>query len=271
LYERRRRREAEIEAHQRLTELARINRRATVGELSASIAHELNQPLSAILHNVEAAQLMFQSGSPDLAEIRAILADIQSDDERASEVIRRLRRLLAKAPTRPQEFDLNEAVREVFEFLANQAAAGNVALTTLPCPQAPRINGDRVQLQQVIMNLAMNALEAIGSANSPERRISCRTVMSDEATVEVSIEDTGPGIPIDKQRQIFEPFFTTKETGMGMGLSIARTIVESHGGRIWAEDRSGGGAVFRFSLPVVKRKSASPRHDGGSRDGIDER
>jgi signal transduction histidine kinase len=251
LYEHRRRRNAEVEARRRMSELAHMNRRATVGELSASIAHELNQPLGAILNNAEAAELLLACPSPNLNEIKEILVDIRRDDQRASEVIKRLRRLLAKAAFRAEDFDLNETVREVFEFLSIQASARNVTLSSTMAPRAIRVSGDRIQLQQVILNLVVNGMEAMISVDNAQRKITTCTALKD-GTAEVSIADCGPGIPPDKLAAVFEPFFTTKEQGMGMGLSIARTIVEAHGGRIWAESEAGGGAVFRLSLPLVR-------------------
>jgi signal transduction histidine kinase len=167
-------------------------------------------------------------------------------------VIKRLRRLLAKASPEPQDINLNEVVSEVFELLSAQAAARHVSLSTNLASWAPHVSGDRIQLQQVVLNLVMNALDAIVGANGAERRIIGRTSLMGEDSAEVTIEDSGPGITADKQDRIFEPFFTTKDSGMGMGLSIARTIVESHGGRIWAQNHRGSGAVFVFSLPLAR-------------------
>jgi signal transduction histidine kinase len=253
LGERRRRRVAEMEAHHRMAELARMNRRSLAGELSASIAHEIAQPLGAILRNTEAAELILAASSPvDLSELKDIMADIGRDQRRASEVIRRLRNLLAKKSSETHEVDLNEVVREVFEFLSSQAAAHGVTLTTSLAQQALCVSGDGIQLQQVILNLVMNAIEAIGSAAGAERKVTGRTALIEGGLAEVVIEDSGPGIPSDKLQQIFEPFFTTKDAGMGMGLSIARTIVANHGGRISAGNRREGGAVLRFTMPLAK-------------------
>jgi signal transduction histidine kinase len=261
LYEHRRRQQAEIEAHGRLSELAHMNRRSTVGELSASVAHELQQPLTAILSNTEAAELILSRVPGAVAgEVKDILADIKRDDLRASEVIKRLRRLLAKASPEPQEVNLNEVISEVFELLSAQAAARHVSLTTNLALRPPRVSGDRIQLQQVVLNLVMNALDSIAGANSAERRIVGRTCIVDDTSAEVSIADSGPGVATDKVEQIFEPFFTTKDSGMGMGLSIARTIVESHGGRISAQNQRGGGAVFVFSLPLA-REATNVAHE----------
>ena len=263
LHERRRRHRAEIEAHQRIAELTELNRRSTVGELSASIAHELTQPLSAISHNAEAAALILRAPSPDLRELRDIVAGITRDQRGATEVIKRLRKLRGKPPTEIQEIDLNEAVGEVFEFLSATAAAHDVNLSTSLASQALHVSGDRMQLQQVILNLVMNGIDSIrGSANG-DRKIIGRTALVDEASAEVTIEDSGAGIPLDKTEQIFEPFFTSKAGGIGMGLYIARTIVESHHGRLWAENRPGAGAIFRFSVPLATRQlHGMPAHSG---------
>lgn len=254
LHERRRRRSAEMEAHQRMAELAHMNRRSTVGELSTAIAHQLTQPLAAILANAETAHLILHSPAPDLNELREIVVDITRDEQRAVEVIRRLRGLLARAPSETLDVDLNEVVREVFEFLTAQAAARRVTLSTSLAPRPLCVTGDRIQLQQVILNLIINAMDAVAGAAGTERKIAARTAYVDPGLAEVTIEDSGPGIPSDTAELIFEPFFTTKDTGMGMGLPIARTIVTNHGGRIWAENRSDGGAVFRFILPLTNAR-----------------
>jgi signal transduction histidine kinase len=254
-----RRRTAELEVHQRMSELAHVNRQATAGELSASIAHELSQPLGAILSNAEAAELLLESRSPDLDEIKEIVADIRRNDQRASEIIRHLRDLLKKRTVEVHNVDLNEAVHEVVELLSAQASAHDIRLSEVMPPQMFRVSGDRVQLQQVVLNLIVNAIDALADAASAERTITIRTAMSGDASAEVSVADTGTGIPLDKLTQLFEPFFTTKERGMGMGLSIARKIIEAHGGRIWGENREGGGAVFHISLPLAKGQARDSR------------
>jgi len=253
LYEHRRRRVAEVEARQRMSELAHMNRRATVGELSASLAHELNQPLGSILTNAETAELIANSPSPDMAEIKEIMADIKRDDLRAAEIIRRLRNILKKAPSETRDLDLNEVVREVFDFLAVQAGARGVALSNVPAQQMLQVHGDRIQVQQVVLNLILNGMEAMADAPAGQRKIIGRLAQLDEAFAEISIYDFGSGISSAVLEKVFDPFFTTKMEGMGMGLSIARTIVEAHGGRIWAENHAAGGAVFRFTLPLAKR------------------
>ena len=233
-----------------MAELAHMNRQATAGHLSASIAHELNQPLGAILNNVEAAALMIKSPSPNLQELETILDDIKRDDERASKVIKRLRRLLTRGAFDPQEVDLNKVVRDVVRIASAQAAARDVKLDSNLAQQPLRVNGDKIQLQQVVLNLIVNGIDAIAETPNGVREIVCRSWASDGQAL-VSIRDTGPGIPSDRLERLFEPFFTTKQDGMGMGLCIAHAIIEAHGGKISAESRPSG-AVFHVSLPLAK-------------------
>jgi signal transduction histidine kinase len=251
LHQRRRLYAAEVDARQRMAELARVNRYSTAGELTSSIAHELNQPLGSILTNAETAESMLRSPNPDIEEIKEILADIRRDDQRASEVIHRLRSLLKKTPFELKTVDLNEIVRETTEFLAGLADARDVELKTATSGTALLIEGDHIQLQQVILNLVVNAMDAMTHLAEPQRIIRITTGAVD-GRAELSVLDTGSGILADKLKTVFEPFFTTKAHGMGMGLSIARTIVEAHRGRIWAENRPEGGAAFHFTLPLVR-------------------
>jgi signal transduction histidine kinase len=250
LYERRRRLHAEVQSQQRSAELAHINRFSMAGELTATIAHEINQPLGALLTNIETAELMVKSPAPDLQEIGEILADMRRDDERASEVIGRLRSLLKKTPFELKPIDLNEVVRETVRFLSALAIAREVDLTSFIAPTSLPIKGDLIQLQQVIVNLIVNAMDAMSSMPSAERRITVSTAR-DGNSADLSVSDVGPGIPVDKLKEVFEPFFSTKPQGMGMGLSIARTIVEAHGGQLSAENQAGRGAVFRIRLPLA--------------------
>ena len=259
LYEQRRRRYAEVQSRQRMSELARVNRISTAGELTASIAHEINQPLGAIQTNIETAELILKSSSPDVDELKEIVADIRHDQNRASEVIRRLRSLVRKTPFEVRDIDLNDIVRETEELVSALSAIGVArqvdlrnSITPLPLP----IRGDRIQLQQVILNLIMNAVDAMSDIPSAERKVTIRTAR-DEDLAEISILDAGPGIPRDKIKEVFEPFFTTKAEGMGIGLSIARTIIEAHDGRIWVENHVGGGADFRIQLPLSQPLSGS--------------
>jgi C4-dicarboxylate-specific signal transduction histidine kinase len=250
LYERRRRLHAEVQSRQRSAELAHINRFSTAGELTATIAHEINQPLGAIRTNIETAEIMIKSPAPDLQEIGEILADIRRDDERASEVIGRLRSLLKKAPFELKHVDLNEVVRETMQFLSALAIAREVDLASFIAPTPLPVKGDLIQLQQVILNLIVNAMDAMSGMPSAERRITVSTARYGDSA-ELSVSDVGPGIPAEKLKEVFEPFFTTKPQGMGMGLSIARTIVEAHGGQLSAENQAGRGAAFRMRLPLA--------------------
>jgi signal transduction histidine kinase len=250
LYEHRRRTFAEVQAGQRSAELAHVNRYAMAGELTASIAHEINQPLGAILTNTEAAQVLLNSPTPDLREVREILSDIHRDDQRVSEVILRLRSLLKKAPFELKDLDLNDLAADTADLLSRVAAARKVKVNSFLASVSLPIKGDRVQLQQVIVNLAINAMDAMSAIPSGHRMVSISTVRKD-GSAQISVSDVGPGVPPEKLKQVFEPFFTTKSQGMGMGLSIARTIVEAHGGQIWAENELDGGALFHIKLPLA--------------------
>jgi len=246
--ERRQRHFAEAEARQRMLELAHVNRFSTAGELAGSIAHEINQPLGAILANTEAARRMAKSQSPDLDEMREVLADIERDNRRASEVIRRLRSYVSRAPFETKEFDLNGLVAETLDFLSSQARSRGIVLRSELAGTPLQIKGDPIQLPQVLSNLIINAMDAVSDC-PPSGRTVIVTSARDEKFVEVSVADSGPGIPSEVLKTIFEPFFSTKKHGMGMGLSIARTIVAAHGGVIEAENRNG--AVLRMRLPLA--------------------
>jgi len=253
---RRRRHLAEVQSRQRMAELARVIRFSTAGELTGSIAHEINQPLGSILTNAETADAILKSQSPEIAalpvivELKDIVKDILHDDQRAGEVIRRMSSLLKKAPFELKNLDLNDVAREAIEFLSTLAVARKVELVSGITPDALPILGDRIQLQQVILNLVVNGIDAMKDTPSENRVISIRTSRV-KNFAELSVSDCGPGIPEDKIKQVFEPFFTSKAEGMGMGLSIARTIMEAHNGRIWAENEPGG-ATFRIKLPLVQ-------------------
>jgi signal transduction histidine kinase len=251
LREHRRRKFSEVQSRQRMAELAHVNRFSTAGELTASIAHEINQPLGSILTNAETADAILKSPTPDIAELKDIVKDILQDDRRASEVIRRMRSLLTKAPFELKSLDLNDVARETVEFLSALAVARKVELISLITPDALPILGDRIQLQQVILNLVVNAIDAMADMPSENRIISIRTSRVEDFA-ELSVSDRGPGIPEDKLKEVFEPFFTSKAEGMGMGLSIARTIIEAHHGLISARNQVHGGASFRIRLPLER-------------------
>jgi signal transduction histidine kinase len=232
-----------------MSELARINRYSTAGELSSSIAHEINQPLATILANAETATLMLQQAPPNLDEIRHILLDIQRDNHRASDIVRHLRNLFKGGGFEAKVIDLNEVINEVIEIASATAERHRVQVQSVfetPCIQ---VEGDAVQLQQVVMNLLMNAIDAVTQEHGP------RTVVVRVGQVagraRLSVIDTGSGVPPEKKEEIFEPLFTTKDGGMGMGLAIVRTIVRAHGGQIRVDDAVGGGAVFLVTLPLA--------------------
>ena len=250
LQEHRRRQRAEVLSRQRMTELAHVNRFATAGELTASIAHEINQPLGSILANAETAEAILKSSRPDIAELKEIVSDILHDDRRATEVIRRMRALLKKAPFEQKQFDLNEVAQETIRFFSSLAVGRKFELVSVITHETLPILGDRIQLQQVILNLVVNGIDAMRDTPSENRIITIRTSRVD-GFAQLSVSDRGSGIPEDKLKEIFEPFFTSKAEGMGMGLSIARTIIEAHHGVISAKNRDHGGSTFRIRLPLI--------------------
>jgi signal transduction histidine kinase len=254
LLQRTRRRRVELELQRNREELAHVTRVSTVGELTTSVAHELNQPLGAILSNAEAAEMFLTADPPALDEVRDILADIRKDDQRASEVIRRMRGLLRKHELALQSIEINETVEEVLRLLSTDASTRKVAMKFERTAKLPRVWCDPVHFQQVVLNLVLNGMEAMAELPEEKRRIVVRTGPGDNGTVKIAVADSGPGIPVDSLPKLFEHFFTTKKDGMGMGLSIARTIVEAHHGQIWAENNSGSGATFYFTVPVDGRK-----------------
>ena len=246
------RKNAELDAQRHRDELAHVSRVSMMGQLASALAHELNQPLGAILRNAEAAELFLQASPPDLQEVRVILADIRKDDQRAGEVIDRMRAFLKRRESHWSELDLNAVTEEVVGLLRFDAEARRVKLTLELSRSVPGVRGDRVQLQQVLLNLILNAMDAMNGCEAGRRCVAV-CVRPREEEVEVAVSDSGHGILTDNVKRLFEPFFTTKTSGMGMGLAISRTIIEVHGGRLWAENNPEGGATFRFTLPIVAR------------------
>lgn len=251
LFERFRRRLAETASRIRLLELAQMNRSLTVSAISSSIAHELNQPLAAILNNAGAAELLLSQSPPDIDQLKEIVADIRYDDERAGEIIGHLRGFLRTDDTAPREASINRAISDVLHIVELEAAKRGIAIDCEQSSQQLSVRADRVHLQQVLLNLALNGMDAMQDV-SGERRMVFRTAQVDEARIEIAVLDNGMGIPDGKLKEIFDSFVTTKQHGTGLGLSIARTIVEMYGGRIWAENREHGGAAFRFVLPLAR-------------------
>jgi len=245
------RRTAELEAQSSRHDLAHLLRVSTVGVMATSLAHELNQPLTSILANAQAAQRLAYDKPDDLVELKEILTDVIDQDKRAGEVIGRLREMLRKGEIRRDPLDLGAVVQDVARLLASDAVIRNVALRLDVDPQAPRVIGDPTQIQQVVLNLLLNAMDAAAeSGRTRTVRVAVRP--AGRAGVEVSVTDAGCGIPSGLEEKVFEPFYTTKPGGMGMGLSITRSIVAAHGGRIWAASNPGGGATLRFVLPVER-------------------
>lgn len=241
----------ERELREQGEELAQISRVASLGELTASIAHEINQPLGAILSNAEAAEMLLESPNPPLAEVRQILGDIRKDDLRASEVIRQVRALVGRREVQMQPLDLQETLSGVVRLIRGDAQRRGVRIFTDLGTPLPPVRGDRAQLEQVLLNLLLNAMDAMKDTPAARRELWLRAAMEGARSVCVSVEDFGHGVPPEKLGRIFDSFFTTKENGMGLGLALSRSIAEAHRGRIVAENRAEGGAVFRLSLPVL--------------------
>ncbi len=241
---------AEAELLRQRTELAHVARVTTMGELAASLAHELNQPLSAIFTNAAAAEVFLRQDPPALDELREILADIREDDKRASEVIRRLRALFRRGEMERLPLEINSLVEDVWLLINREAEMRRISLIADLARPLPKISGDRIHLQQVLLNLILNSMDAIASRPRKIRSIAVRTRLRNCTQVELSVMDTGLGIGPDELPHLFEPFYTTKPTGIGMGLSIAQTIITAHQGHIWAENNEAGGATFIITLPA---------------------
>lgn len=250
ILQRRRRQRAEIEALQQRAALAHVARVSLMGELAASLAHELSQPLTAIFANAAAGSKALRQGQYDAAELADILDDVIKDQTRAAEVLRHMRRMVKKETG--LEFvtvDVGELAREVVAMVRYEAALEQVEIAVDIEPALPPARGDRVQLQQVLLNLLLNALEAMKGGPRLGRTVALHA-RSKEGTVEVAVRDRGRGIAADDVERLFEPFYTTKGEGLGMGLSICRSIIRAHGGRLWAENNAQGGATFYFTVPV---------------------
>jgi len=243
--------QTEVELHRQRVELAHVQRIAAMGELTALIAHEVSQPLGAILSNAEAAEMLLNSATPPMDQIREILEDIRKDDIRADETIRRIRSLMRRRELVMEPTDMNKTVTEVSHLVAGDAKRRQIAIHLELDPSSPMVKGDKVHLQQVLLNLISNGMDAVRECPPANRGIWVWTSRDGES-VEIGVRDSGPGIPLDGQARMFEPFFTTKNNGLGLGLTMVRSIIEAHGGRIWAENKANGGASFRFTLPAAK-------------------
>jgi C4-dicarboxylate-specific signal transduction histidine kinase len=260
----RKRAEAEIRESERRyrelqMELAHANRVAMMGQLSASIAHEINQPIAAVIANANAGLRWLGAQRPDLDEVRRALGRIVRDGTRAGEVIGRIRALVKKVPPRRELFvDINQAIREVIALTQTETQRNAVSLHSRLADDLPFVSADRVQLQQVMINLIINAIEAMAGAGDGPREITIASGIDDADDVFVEVHDTGPGLDSQKLDQLFQSFYTTKPDGIGMGLAISRSIAEAHGGRLSAAPNNPRGAVFRLTLPIEETLSGSP-------------
>jgi PAS domain S-box-containing protein len=242
-------------------ELAHVNRVATMGQLTASIAHEVSQPITAAVTNAEVALRWLGANPPDLDEVRDVLKEIVKSGNRAADVIGRIRALIKKTPPRKGRFDLNEAVRDVVALTRSEVQRHGVSLKTEFATGLPPVAGDRVQLQQVILNLVMNGIEAMKEVADWPRELLIRSQPDEPGATLVAVQDSGVGLDPQSVKQVFQAFYTTKPDGMGMGLAICRSIIEAHGGRLWATANEPRGAVFQFTLPPERDETVTAEHD----------
>ncbi len=243
------RKHAEETLRQAQADLAHVNRVTTMGELTASLAHEVNQPIAAAVTNANTCLRWLAGGNPNLEEARAAAMRIVKDGTRAAEIINRIRLLFKKGTPQRELVDINEVIREMIGFLRSEAARHNILVGTELATDLPQFMGDRVQLQQVMMNLMTNGIDAMKDADGT-RKLAIKSQRAENEQILVTVSDTGVGLPAQEADQIFKAFFTTKPHGTGMGLSISRSIVESHDGRMWAAENSPRGASFCFTLPT---------------------
>jgi C4-dicarboxylate-specific signal transduction histidine kinase len=247
--ESRERKQAEESLRQAQADLARVNRVTTMGELTASLAHEVNQPIAAAVTNANTCLRWLTRKQPDLEEARAAAMRIVKDGTRAAEIIKRIRLLFKKGSPQRELIDINEVIREMIVLFRAEASRHTILVGTALVADLPQVMGDRVQLQQVLMNLIINGIDAMKNVDWT-RELAIKSQQAENEQVLVSVSDTGVGLPAQQADQIFNAFFTTKDQGTGMGLSISRSIVESHGGRLWASENSPRGASFYFTLPT---------------------
>jgi len=245
-------REAEERRQEMLQQLAHANRLATMGQLTASIAHEVNQPLSATVNYAGAALRWLKAQPPDLQEARDALESIVRSGNRASEIVGRIRAMAKKEPAHEDDIFLNQKIMGVLALAYDEAAKHQIEVFTELAPDLPVLRGDRVQIQQVLLNLIVNAIEAMSTHTEGPRELVVRTEATEDGGAAVFVRDTGPGLEPEALEQVFQPFHTTKAGGMGMGLAICASIIEAHGGRLWASPNEPRGAVFQFTLPPTR-------------------
>jgi C4-dicarboxylate-specific signal transduction histidine kinase len=230
-----------------------MNRVSTMGELAASLSHEILHPIATARNNARAGMRFLEMNPPNLDEVREALACVVRDADRAKDVIGRMRDQIKKAPPRKECFDLNEAINEVIVMVRSAIAKGGISVSTRLVDGLPPVHGDRVQLQQVLVNLILNAVEAMSSVEDGTRELSIRAEQSQTGGTLVAVHDSGPGVDPVNPEQVFEPFYTTKTSGIGMGLAICQTIIDGHGGRLWMCANEPRGAVFQFILPTAQQ------------------
>ena len=235
-------------------ELAHANRVATVGYLAASIVHQVKQPIAAMVTNAEAALRWLDRPAPDLREVRQALGRIVRDGARANALVGRTRDLAKNGRRKRDRVEINAAIREAIELTHAEAAKNRVSVRMEFVETLPPVLGDRVQLQQVVLNLIINAIEAMSTTSAGQRELRVATDEAEAGGVLVSVSDSGPGLPPGAEHDLFKPFHTTKPNGLGLGLSICRSIIEGHGGRLWATADAPTGTVFQFTLPSKRRR-----------------
>ena len=253
------RKETELELGRQRAELAHVTRISIMGELAASLAHELSQPLTAILSNAQAALRFMAAKPPDLEEVREILKEIVEDNRRASQIIHGIRALVKKEGVECVPVDIESVIDEVMMLVHSDTVLQNVQISFKCNSDLPRVRGDRVQLQQVILNLLVNAFDAVKDCPVRDRQVVVRVEREGAGMLKVRVRDRGMGLSGGTLDKIFQPFYTTRRDGLGMGLAICRSIIEAHGGRMWAESNPERGATFCFTLPVDKGRVSSTR------------
>jgi C4-dicarboxylate-specific signal transduction histidine kinase len=231
-------------------DFAHMNRVSTMGELAATLSHEILHPIATTRNNARAGMLFLEMNPPNLDEVREALACVVRDADRAKDIVGRMRDNIKKVPPRKELFDLNEAINEAIAMVRSAVAKNRIAVGTQLMGGMAPVVGDRVQLQQVLVNLVLNAVEAISSVEDGVRELSIRTAPSEKGGIRLAVHDSGPGIEPENLERVFEPFYTTRTSGIGMGLAICRSIINGHGGRLWVAPNEPRGAVFQFTLPA---------------------